>query len=166
MESEIIIVPVSLEDIRGYYNCFSSIAEEKQFFATTETPPFDYVHEYVSDDIENSYPFFVAKHKGRIVGWSNIRPRKHDCLKHCGNFGIGVERQFRKTGVGARLAQVTIEQGRQSGIERLEVEVFGQNKQAIDFYQKLGFEIEGTKKKARKYKGAYDDILIMGLLFS
>ena len=155
---------MSLEDIQSYYRCFSSIVEEKQFFATTEKPSFDYVVDYVSEDIEKGYPFFVAKHEGRIVGWSNIVPRKHDCLKHCGNFGIGVEKQFRKTGIGPRLARLSIEQGRQIGIERLEVEVFKQNKQAMDFYNKLGFEIEGVKKKARKYHGVYDDIIIMGLV--
>lgn len=44
------------------------------------------------------------------------------------------------------------------------VEVFASNVPAIALYQTLGFVTEGTKRRARKLDGEYDDNIVMALL--
>jgi len=44
----------------------------------------------------------------------------------------------------------------------LELEVSEKNKFAISLYEKLGFEVEGVKRRAFLVNGNYEDELIMG----
>jgi RimJ/RimL family protein N-acetyltransferase len=46
----------------------------------------------------------------------------------------------------------------------VELEVFASNKEAIDLYEKNGFLIEGSKRRAWIMDGRQDDVLFMGLL--
>ena len=55
------------------------------------------------------------------------------------------------------------EKAREKGLERIELEVFKSNESAIGLYKKVGFEVEGEKKKARKLDNAYDDLVNMSL---
>ena len=49
-------------------------------------------------------------------------------------------------------------------IEKIELEVYESNKVAQRIYHKIGFETEGIKKKSKKHKDKYEDVIIMGLL--
>ena len=53
---------------------------------------------------------------------------------------------------------------RQGGLEKVELEVYASNRSAKALYEKLGFEVEGIRKRARKLDGAYEDVILMGLL--
>ena len=46
----------------------------------------------------------------------------------------------------------------------IELEVFFSNKRAAALYEKVGFQIEGRKLKARSVDGNYDDFIIMSIL--
>ena len=46
----------------------------------------------------------------------------------------------------------------------IELEVFASNTAAIALYRALGFVTEGTKRRARKLDGEYDDNVVMALL--
>jgi hypothetical protein len=49
-----------------------------------------------------------------------------------------------------------------NGIEKVELEVFESNENALKFYQKHGFFQEGRRVKSRKLDGQYDNIILMG----
>jgi ribosomal protein S18 acetylase RimI-like enzyme len=166
MDPDIEIVETSLDDALGFQKCLSVVAKEGEFLAMTEAPPVESVAEYIAEAIKCGYPHFMAKLGGEIIGWSDIIPRRHETLRHCGTLGIGVEEGYRRRGIGRRLAQAAIGKAHDMGLERLELEVFARNKQAISFYKMLGFKVEGTKRKAKKYKNSYDDIIFMGLLLT
>ena len=51
-----------------------------------------------------------------------------------------------------------------TGLERIELEVFASNTVAKKLCEKFGFHEEGRKRKARKLDGVYDDIVLFGLL--
>jgi Acetyltransferase (GNAT) family len=67
-------------------------------------------------------------------------------------------------GLGRALAVQAIQAARQAGMERIELEVFASNKPALALYQTMGFVTGGTKRRARKLDGQYDDLVCMGLL--
>jgi ribosomal protein S18 acetylase RimI-like enzyme len=77
---------------------------------------------------------------------------------------MGLLPEYRGRGLGRQLAVHAIEAARQKGIERIELEVFASNTPAIALYRALGFATEGTKRRARKLDGEYDDNIIMALL--
>ena len=49
-------------------------------------------------------------------------------------------------------------------LKRIELKVYARNTAAIHLYQKYGFEIEGTRRRAIFQGGQYLDDLIMSLL--
>ena len=69
----------------------------------------------------------------------------------------------REKGLGNRLIDATMNAAREFGLERVELEVHASNIQAVKWYERLGFTLEGVKKKARKIDGKYDDDLVMAL---
>jgi RimJ/RimL family protein N-acetyltransferase len=77
---------------------------------------------------------------------------------------MGLLAAYRGKGLGGLLAVQAIEAARNGGIERIELEVFASNTTAIALYEKLGFVVEGTKRRARKLDGQYDDNVCMALL--
>ena len=57
----------------------------------------------------------------------------------------------------------TLSAAEQYGLERIELLVYATNANAISFYEKNGFVCEGTKKRARKLDGVYEDVKIMAI---
>ena len=49
-------------------------------------------------------------------------------------------------------------------LHRIELEVYVSNERAIHVYEKVGFRIEGRRRDAVYTRGAYQDVLVMGLL--
>ena len=74
---------------------------------------------------------------------------------------IGVRRGYRKMGIGKLLLHTLIEMTINSDIRILTLEVRRSNSVAINLYQKLGFQIAGTRKKY--YSDNREDALIMTL---
>lgn len=83
---------------------------------------------------------------------------------HSGQLGMGVQKRFRRMGIGTKLIEQALRKAKAKGLERVELKVFASNTAAIKLYEKLGFVVEGVKKKARKLDGAYDDLVEMALL--
>ena len=61
-------------------------------------------------------------------------------------------------------ARPAIDRLQKLGIERIELEVYPSNQRAIRLYAKLGFRLEGTKRKARKLDGKHEDDCFMALI--
>ena len=49
-------------------------------------------------------------------------------------------------------------------LHRIELEVYVSNERAIHVYEKVGFRLEGRRRDAVYTRGAYQDVLVMGLL--
>jgi RimJ/RimL family protein N-acetyltransferase len=76
-----------------------------------------------------------------------------------------VDRDWRNRGVGTALMRRAIEWARGTGVlTRLQLQVFARNAPAIHLYQKLGFQIEGSRRNAILRDGEYIDSLMMALL--
>jgi RimJ/RimL family protein N-acetyltransferase len=58
-----------------------------------------------------------------------------------------------------------IEWARRNDFIRIQLEVLKSNERAISLYRKLGFELEGVKRKAvRRDDGSFEDVFVMALL--
>ena len=74
---------------------------------------------------------------------------------------ISVRGSYRGKGVGTALMEHAEQYAKGRGMRRIELEVFGQNVNAIALYAKREYVVEGVKKGAVYNLGAYDDIIIM-----
>lgn len=113
---------------------------------------------------ENSIEM-VAVVDGKIVGTAGIEP-KGDCfkVKHRADFGIAVLKSFCGKGIGRALCSAVLECAKTAGYTQVELEVVGDNKNAILLYESLGFKEFGRNPRGFKSRlSGYNELIYMSL---
>ena len=162
--ADVRIEPIREEHIESFHRCLDAVARERKYLAFLEAPPLESTAAFIRENIARDIPQFVAMHDHEVIGFCDIRPKTLEGFKHAGILGMGVLQAYRQQGIGKKLTKRTIEMAKAQGLERVELEVYASNIPAIRLYEKLGFEVEGVKRKARKLDGATDDLVVMALL--
>ncbi|HEY7608901.1 MAG TPA: GNAT family N-acetyltransferase [Alphaproteobacteria bacterium] len=145
------------------------MARARIFVAITEAYPEAEVRAFVGDMTARDLPFYVAEADGaRIVGWCDIhvpKPRpERPGFAHVGALGMGLDAEYRGRGLGEALLRAALVHASRIGLERVELQVFPDNTAARALYRKVGFDVEGVRRRARKIDGRYDDLVQMALL--
>ena len=162
---EVRIIPTAEKYIEGFHHVIDSVARERRYIGYLEGPPVERMRELVERILAGAGVQMLAVTASEsVVGWCDILRSPYEGFQHTGRLGMGLLPAFRGRGLGKNLAVQTIRAARDAGIERVELEVFASNKQAIALYRALGFITEGTKRRARKLGGQYDDNVCMALL--
>jgi len=160
------IRPIREEDIPAFHELLDAVCRERRFLATVEAPPLEAVRSFVTKNIWNGHPQWIAVEDDQIIGWCDAVPGDVDSGgRHIGRLGMGVARAHRGRGVGRALALATLKAARETGLEKIELAVYSSNEPAIALYRSLGFTEEGCRKRGHLRDGVYDDILLMGLMF-
>jgi RimJ/RimL family protein N-acetyltransferase len=109
--------------------------------------------------------FLVAERAGRIVGEVNLRLfSRYISTSHVRVFGIGLDREVRRRGLGERMTRRAIDWAKANGVRRIELYVFASNAAAIALYEKVGFVREGLRKNLFDFGGRMHDDVVMALL--
>lgn len=159
------IRPIRLEDAEGQNACVGVVARERRYLGLIDAPPLAGSIKFIENIIANDWPLFVAVADGRIVGWCDISRMTKPGTEHCGVLGMGLLPAWRGQGLGRRLADTALAKAAAIGLERVQLDVYADNARAIALYEKLGFVLEGKRRRARKLDGVYTDILMMAILF-
>jgi ribosomal protein S18 acetylase RimI-like enzyme len=77
--------------------------------------------------------------------------------------GIGCETSFRRQGIGAMLMGLAIDFALESGIEWIDLFVFGDNAAAIALYKRFGFAESGRRPDRFRLMGRVVDDVMMTL---
>jgi GNAT superfamily N-acetyltransferase len=118
------IVPISEEHVESYHACLDAVARERRYLGLVKAPPIESTSEFVSSNISNNNPQYVAVENNTVVGWCDIVPKKGEGFTHCGTLGMGVLHEYRKQGLGTRLMEETICAAKDIEVERVELEVY------------------------------------------
>lgn len=104
----------------------------------------------------------VAVSRGRFIGQLVFMCGGLPHNEHAGFFGIAIARAGRGQGVGTRLIQEMEDRVRSySDLYRIELEVMARNEAAIRLYERLGYVMEGRKRKATNTTGTPEDLIII-----
>ncbi|WP_409273306.1 GNAT family N-acetyltransferase [Neobacillus sp. SCS-31] len=104
----------------------------------------------------------VAELNGMIIGFLDFHNGNRVRNMHQGAFGMSVKRDYRNKGVGKALLNALLEWAtRNPSIEKVTLEVFADNANAIALYKKMGFEMEGIKRKSAKTDAGYHNLFLM-----
>ena len=109
--------------------------------------------------------FLIAEVHDEIVASCEIQinPKKRFC--HKGDLGIAVQKAYWSMGIGRKMMNAVISWCRDRGLIKIELSVDTENQRALSLYTSLGFEIEGTIRKAKRLAdGTTRDNYNMGLL--
>lgn len=97
---------------------------------------------------------FVAIHQQHIIGFIALSRKPFNKVKHCFQLVIGVLENYRGKNLANELYQCAEQWAIDQGAIRIELSVIQENIRAIKFYEKLGFEKEGIRKKAYSARGS------------
>lgn len=164
-ESAYMIVPIAEEHIAGFHAVVDSVARERRYLAMLEAPPLEESAKWVRSNIAKGHPQYVALVEGRVVGWCDVFPEKRETMAHGGVLGMGVIDGFRGKGIGIALMRATLAHAKKACFTRVELTVREDNLRAKALYEKVGFVVEGVKRKAALFDGKYYDLILMSLLF-
>ena len=159
------IVPISPEHIESFHRTLDTVAKERRYLAFLEAPSLESTRGFILGAIEEKHPRFVALSKAQVVGWCDVTPQSNQIHAHAGILGMGLLPPFRGQGIGYRLITRTLDAAKAMGLSRIALTVRENNKNAIGLYQKAGFAAEGLQRHAVRVDSAYENVVLMALLF-
>lgn len=161
-----------VEDAEALVDQMKIVDSETKFLAR-EPDEFNLTVEqerdFIKSTLSNKSVFFlVGEVDGKIVANCSVGlVMNKKRYKHRATLGIAVTKDYWRLGIGKSLMNECIEWCKREGVEQLELGVVAENERAIAMYESLGFEIQGTKKRALKYSdGTYADEHFMLLLLN
>lgn len=105
----------------------------------------------------------VAEHNKEIIGFLTFHNGMRKRIQHVGTLGMSVAKKYRNQGIGkAMLSELLNWAEKNPIIEKVTLEVFDANKNAIALYKQLGFVKEGRMKRGIKIDdNTYYDVILM-----
>lgn len=115
---------------------------------------------------QDSSLILVAEDQEKIVGFLDFHSGHKRRIAHTGTFSMSVSRDYQGGGIGKALLEALIDWAVQhQRIEKISLEVFSSNNQAIELYRKMGFTQESRLQKQIKLQdGNYVDVIGMSML--
>jgi ribosomal protein S18 acetylase RimI-like enzyme len=160
------IVPIREDLIDGFHAELDAVSRERIYLAFLEAPPIEETRAFLRTNMAKGTPQLLATSADRVVGWCDVNPVQRPTMRHSGVLGIGLLGEYRGRGLGEKLMLMTLEAAHAFGLTRVELSVRHDNARALGLYRKVGFEIEGRKRRAVLVDGVYHDLIFMGLLLA
>ena len=99
----------------------------------------------------------VAVLDGRICGSCDIRVSQRERIRHRGEMGIAVRKEYWGKGVAQHIFDTAVSEARRRGIRKISLTVRSDNERAKAFYRKNGFSLCGTDRMLFLIDGKYVD---------
>ncbi|MBU8917781.1 GNAT family N-acetyltransferase [Bacillus sp. FJAT-29953] len=112
---------------------------------------------------ENS-TILVAENSGTLVGYMFVIGGTARRTKHSVYLVVGILKDYRGQGIVTKLFERLNQWAVRHKIHRLELTVVTRNEVGVALYKKMGFEIEGTKKRSLLIAGEFVDEYYMAKL--
>lgn len=106
----------------------------------------------------------IAKINDQIIANLNFTGGKRQRIRHTGEFGVSVLKEYWGNGIAKALIDCLIEWAKAEGIvTKINLRVREDNEKAKELYKKIGFIEEGRITREFYIKGKYYSSIIMGL---
>ncbi|BAB60490.1 N-terminal acetyltransferase complex subunit [ARD1] [Thermoplasma volcanium GSS1] len=146
-------------DAAGIISCMQSVMDERiylvgEYYLLSERAEQERIKSL--DDLT-----LVCVIDRKVVGVLTVQRGIYRKNRHTGMLGIAIMAGHRHKGLGTRMIKEAILWCEDQGIKKLNLEVFSTNVNAIKTYEKVGFEVEGKRRKQFLIDGQYVDDVLM-----
>lgn len=170
-EKKVIVREIEIVDAAKLSNLIQQVDASSEYMLW-EAGEREVNHEQQEKMIErmkasNNSTIFVAESKGHeIVGYLFAIGGNAKRNKHSAYIVVGISEAYRGQGIGAQLFKGLEQWAIQHGIYRLELTVIKHNEAGLHLYKKMGFEVEGTKRRSLLINNEFvDEYYMSKLLF-
>lgn len=147
------------------FGCFLEKLDNQTDFLLYESgernTSIEYLTNYYKNLRNSNSKVFVCEYKNEIIAFISGIRRKPKRVSHIIYIVTGVLEDYRGKGIGNKLFKKIFSWSSKAKISRIELKVREDNNIAIKLYEKLGFEKEGIRNKAVKFKGKFYDEIYM-----
>ncbi len=164
----IVIRRIREEDAQAYLNLCLAIDEETEFLLLEpeeRSKDVEYQRQRIKQLLtRDNQMIFVAEAASGLVGYLAVYGGGYRRSRHCGYVVAAMQESHYGRGIGTQLFLIMEQWARKAGLHRLELTVMVHNRGAVTLYQKMGFEVEGTKRDSLWVNGQYVDEFYMAKL--
>ena len=108
----------------------------------------------------------VAEVDSQLVGYIFADGGRYQRNQHAAHIVIGIRAAFTGQGIGALLFQELFDWALNHGLTRLELTAMAHNERGVNLYRKMGFEVEGLRRRSLFVDGDYVDEYAMSMLLN
>jgi len=108
---------------------------------------------------------FYAIRDEEVVGWIFIRREATSQRFHRGKLNMAITKKYRGMGVGQKLVKAALDHAHYIGIEKIEIQVFSNNIEAISLFEKFGFTDEGVIRDYHRLHGESISLQLLAKVF-
>ena len=112
---------------------------------------------FIAEVKSSSSVLALAISDGKIIGSCEIRVSRRLRTKHRGELAIAVRKEFWGKGVAGHLLEFAIDEAKERGVTKLNLETRIDNERAKSFFTKNGFVSEGKDSELLFIDGEYID---------
>lgn len=155
---DIIIRKARPGDGRAVNAIFDRFARES--FAVYSDKPLSY--DFFKKNSDLAVLFYVAESGHAIVGFAYLKHfRSYDNFSHTGMPTYFLLPEFTGRGIGTRLLDTLIEEGRSRGVTNFVAHFSSLNEQSLNFHRKHGFiEVGRLKNMGSKFNQSFDIVWV------
>jgi L-amino acid N-acyltransferase YncA len=158
------IRPVRVEDAEGVIRVLNPLIESGEHTVLDRVLTVDEERCFISNFPDRGV-FHIAEQDsdGSIVGLQDVEPfaAYTGAFAHVGTIGTFVDPSGHRQGIGRLLFEATRLAARQKGYEKFFAFVRADNRGALSFYKRIGFDVIGVAKNHAKINGKYiDEVMI------
>ncbi len=164
---QIIVRYPQKDDLRLMWEYINTISKERTYLSLQgEEVSLDEEETFLNSLLEriakNLSVYLLVLSEGIVIGVSDI-DMKLRIEKHIGIFGISIAKDFRGEGIGSKLMELVIEEGKKhlADLQIITLGVFANNDLAKEMYKKFGFTEYGKLPKGIKLENKYVDHIYM-----
>lgn len=168
LEGEILrIRRAKIEDSKKFLDMLLKLDNETEYmlYEAGERPRDESrVKELIRNSMEEDLVLVVKDNKD-IVGFISAQRGRLNRIRHSAYIVVGLRKAYRGKRIGTELFKKVDLWAKEEGITRLELTVMANNYIGKNLYKKMGFEVEGVKKKSIYVNEEYVDEYCMAKLY-
>ena len=104
----------------------------------------------------------VAELDGEVIGWAALSPAStRRCYAGVVENSVYVAEGSRGQGIGKALLEQLLGSADRAGFWTVQASIFADNVASIEFHQRCGFRVVGTRERIGKHDGVWRDVVLM-----